>query len=94
MAKVRLEETRSQCAFLVWGCTDTTTPVGSKTAPYVQAGFGLESAYGGPFIETRMWRGPYLKPIALANGTLVGSQGKTGNALFVSVGFRFLGPPL
>jgi hypothetical protein len=93
MAKAKLEQTRTQCAFLIVGCTDSTTPIGSKTAPYVQAGFGFESVNGGPFIETRMWRGPYIQPIALANGTLVGSQGKTGNALFIAVGGRFHAPP-
>src|SRR5204863_7371590 len=36
MARVKLEQTRSQCAFLVFSCNDTKTPVSSKTAPYLQ----------------------------------------------------------
>src|SRR5207249_76158 len=99
MARVKLEQTRSQCAFLVFSCNDTKTPVSSKTAPYLQVGFGFEGewtrsgANGGPFIEARLWRGPYLQPISLASGTLVGSRAKTGNALMVAIGSRFLGAP-
>jgi hypothetical protein len=95
-AQAQLNVLRTQCDFLVIGCSQTSTSASSKTAPYLQAGFGFEGdqlrGHGGWFIEARMWRGPYLQPISLSNGTLVGSKAKTGNALQVAFGFRLLGP--
>ncbi len=98
LAKVKLDVTRSQCAVFVFSCNDTATTVGSKTAPFLQVGFGFEgerkpSVNGGPFIEARLWRGPYLQPIALANGTVVESRAKTGHALLVALGMRWYSGP-
>jgi len=98
-AKLDVKQTTCPIFFIPVGCSQTATTVSSKTAPYLQAGFGLEGEQsssrlldGGWFIEARLWRGPYLQPISLASGIPVGSRAKTGNALLVAVGFRFLGP--
>jgi hypothetical protein len=97
-ANLNVEHTECALPGLFPTCDVKKHTVSSKTAPYLQAGFGFEGEqfspiHGGWFIEARLWRGPYLQPISLANGTLVGSSAKTGNALLVAVGFRLYSAP-
>jgi len=92
VASVRLDAVRTECT-LGFACHDSATNLGSKSAPYAQVGFGLdggpgETIDGGLFFEARWWRGPYLQPILLADGTLARTQARTGNAVLVSIGIR------
>jgi hypothetical protein len=97
VASVRLDATRPVCN-LGFDCHESGTNLGSKSAPYAQVGFGLdggpgERLDGGLFLEARWWRGPYLQPILLADGTLAGTQAKTGNAVLVAIGLRMQAAP-
>jgi hypothetical protein len=98
-ATAQLNVLHTQCASVLIPvtCSQGSSTASSTTAPYGQVGFGVESESGGPslsggwFFEARLWRGPYLQPVSLADGTLVGSKARTGNALMMAVGFRLLG---
>lgn len=99
-AQAQLNVLHTQCGSVLIPvtCSQGSNTASSTTAPYGQFGFGVESEQfggrslsGGWFFEARLWRGPYLQPVSLADGTLVGSKARTGNALMVAVGFRLLG---
>lgn len=98
-ATAQLNVLHTQCGSVLIPvtCSQGAATASSTTAPYGQVGFGVSgerlsgSLDGGWFFEARLWRGPYLQPISLADGTLVGSKARTGNALMMAVGFRLLG---
>ena len=97
-AQAQLNVLHTQCGSVLIPvtCSQGTATASSTTAPYGQVGFGVESESGGRslsggwFFEARLWRGPYLQPVSLVDGTLVGSKARTGNALMMAVGFRLL----
>ena len=92
-AHVTLDRTRTKC--VLFSCSDAgSTSLGSKTAPYVQVGFGID---GGPsggafdaglFLEVRAWWGPYLQPNFATDGTPAPARAKTGNAIVASLGLQ------